>query len=196
MRRLLTGLAIAASLGLGFALPLSASGSDPSTPVPAPRGPTVGKQAQHDTAQLPHVESAPLPIEGIAGGYVFVPISPYRTYDSRNDAEGFLVGDESTFFEVLTDANLSPKIPAGAVAVSYNLTVVDTFGSGYLGLYPANVPWPGTSSINWSATGQTVANGGVVALGNRTQAGQIGVYCGPAANLYTDFLIDITGYYI
>ncbi|MGD9998194.1 MAG: hypothetical protein AB7L17_19245 [Ilumatobacteraceae bacterium] len=198
---MVTAITITTTLALGFALPLGASGPAPS-PLPsrpAPTGPPPDKQA------LPWQPSASAPdpdgvtAAGIAGGYVFVPISPYRTYDSRDyePEVGYMLGGDTVYFEVLTSSNGTPMIPANAVAVSYNLTVTNTYGSGFLGLFPANVTsWPGTSSINWTAAGQTIANGGVVSLGTRSAPGQLSVYCGPAANLGTDFLIDITGYYI
>src|SRR5262249_3863911 len=48
--------------------------------------------------------------------------------------------------------------PATASAAVINLTVTETENSGFLAVFPANVPWPGNSSINWSASNQNIAN--------------------------------------
>ena len=51
-----------------------------------------------------------------------------------------------------------------------------------------------TSTINWDAPGKTLANGGTVKLdANR----QVKVFCSdPAAISSTEFILDITGYYL
>lgn len=134
---------------------------------------------------------------GIAGGYVYVPVNPYRTFDSRSYTNGFLPGGWAMYFDVITDASGAARIPSNAVAVTYNLAVTNTAGSGFLGIYPANIGWPGNASINWMASGTTLSNGGTVAIGFGDAAGQIEVYAGPAAaGVGTDFVIDITGYYV
>jgi hypothetical protein len=135
--------------------------------------------------------------EGIAGGYVFVPINPYRTFDSRDYADGYMLGGDTTWFDVLTDSHGTPQIPSNAVAVTYNLAIVDTSGSGFLAIYPADINWPGNASINWTGPGTTLSNGGTVAIGYYTAPGQVEIYCGPALwTTGTDFVVDITGYYI
>lgn len=133
---------------------------------------------------------------GVAGGYVFVPINPYRTLDSRAYSDGFMIGGDTWYFDVLTDANGVTQIPATAVAVTYNLAIVDTVGSGFVAVYPADINWPGNASINWTTTGTTLSNGGTVAIGFLDAPGQIEVYVGPALPIGTDFVIDITGYYL
>ncbi len=132
----------------------------------------------------------------VSGG-TFVPINPYRTFDSRPFADGFLFPGEEVYFEVITDVNGIPQIPEGATAVSYNLTATGTLGAeGYLAVFPADINWPGNSSINWFGSSLSIANGGVVALGNLDGPGQISVYCGGVPMTGTDFIVDITGYYI
>ncbi len=134
--------------------------------------------------------------EGIAGGFVFVPVNPFRTWDSRDTGLGRLPGGFVNRFTVLTDVNDIQQIPVEAIAVTYNLTVTDTLGAGYLALYPVDIDWPGNSSINWTTNGQTIANGGTVAIGNfEGVIGGIEVYNGPSSP-GTHFIIDITGYFI
>jgi hypothetical protein len=134
--------------------------------------------------------------DGIAGGYVFVPINPYRTFDSRQYQNGFQFGGHEVYFDVITNTNGVQQIPSDAVAVTYNLAVDNTTGSGFLSVYPADINWPGNASINWTTTGTTLSNGGTVAIGFLDAPGQIAVYVGPELLIGTDYVIDITGYYI
>ena len=138
----------------------------------------------------------PARTEMVASGYLFVPINPFRTFDSRAYPDGFMRARDTWFFDVLTDQVGSPMIPAAAVAVTYNLTVVGTRGGGYCALYPADINWPGNSSINWTQAGQTIANGGTVAIGFFDAAGQVEIYCDSTGGFAgTDFILDITGFY-
>ena len=49
-------------------------------------------------------------------------------------------------------------VPAGALAAVINLTVTETEQGGFVAVFPANSTWPGNSSINWSTSGQNLAN--------------------------------------
>ena len=93
---------------------------------------------------------------------------------------------------VVTSANV---VPAGATAVAYNLTVTQTAGAGFLSVTPGSPTAPSspptTSSINWSGDGANLANGLAVKL---DASRQIRVRCGGGGS--TDFVIDVTGYYI
>jgi len=150
-----------------------------------------------DSTFVPSPTEVILPdVAAVSSGYTFVPITPFRTFDSRSYIDGFMLGGDEIYFDVLTDQNNIPKIPSNAMAVTYNLTVTSTGGSGYLAIYPGNTTWPGNSSINWTLTGQTLANGGTVAVGYFDAIGQIRILCGPLGFLGTDFLLDITGYFI
>jgi hypothetical protein len=133
----------------------------------------------------------------LTAGATFVPVNPYRSFDSRVYTDGLMLWNEEVIFDVITDVNGNPRIPSDAVAVTYNLTVTGTFGvKGFLAVYPGDILWPGNSSINWFAPEIDLANGGVVALGNWNGPGEIAVYCGNVFETATDFIIDITGYYL
>lgn len=178
--------------GGGSLLTSSLSSAAPSPPPPVERVIT-----DH---QVPTPKAAPADAtsftEGVAGGYVFVPINPFRTWDSRLTGYGRLPGGMVDRFTVLTDMDNVQRIPVEAVAVTYNLTVDATLGAGYLALYPVDIVWPGNSSINWSASNTTLANGGTVAIGDwGGVVGGIEVYNGPSSP-GTHFIVDITGYYI
>jgi hypothetical protein len=98
--------------------------------------------------------------------------------------------------DVVTDVDGQLMIPQDAKAVTYNLTIADTQGAGYLGIFPANVDWPGNSSINWWQSGLLLANGGAVGLGVSfvtNLAGSVALHAGGPGS--TAFIVDITGYY-
>jgi hypothetical protein len=200
MKRTLTGLAVAGIVALGLAIPSSAAPSLSPSAGDAAGRPAVGDEPakllqRHDASDTRRAQVPPK-VEGIAGGFVYVPITPYRTVDSRSYAEGFMVGGDEVYFTVLTDENNVPRVPNTAVAVTYNLTVDGTVGAGYCALFPGSANWPGNSSINWTASRQTIANGGTVAIDFFDAFGQVSVFCGPGVTAGTDFILDITGYYI
>lgn len=80
----------------------------------------------------------------------------------------------------------------GARSAVVNLTVTDTEGAsgGFVAMFPADVAWPGNSSINWSGPDQNVANGVIVAL---DAAGAVKIRGGAAR---TNVVIDRIGFMI
>ena len=87
---------------------------------------------------------------------------------------------------------LTPELPAGASLALVNLTVTNTEGFGFLTLYPAGQTAPGTSSINWYTTGQTVANSATVAV---SAGGAVAIHGGGAGAAKADVIVDLLGYY-
>ena len=81
-------------------------------------------------------------------------------------------------------------IPPEADAVALNITVTQPTDGGHLTLYPAGVPVPLASTINYRA-GQTRANNSIVPMGINDS---IAVFCGQPAGT-THFLIDVVGYF-
>jgi hypothetical protein len=73
-----------------------------------------------------------------------------------------------------------------AVTVDGNVTAVNAVGRGYLTLWPATVPQPGTSSINFPIS-SSLANGVTVAL---STAGVVNIF----ASQTTDVIFDATGF--
>ena len=121
-------------------------------------------------------------------------------YDSRSAAPtpGKLATGANRVVSVADGRNLTTGavtvpglVPAGARAIAYNVTVVDTEGRGFVSVNPGDVTAFAASSINWATAGQVVANAGIVALSfDRI----IKVFCGGTGG--THFIIDITGYYL
>jgi len=198
MNRKLAVVALAAVLSVGGVSLVSALPGDPAPARDTPSGPDPVKplhQKQGDPSVAETIGDVP---EGIAGGYVFVPINPYRTIDSRDYSDGYLQAGNEVYFDVLVDYNNQPRIPAEAVAVTFTLTATNTTGGGgYLAIFPADIVWPGNSTINWSTDGTTIATSGTVKLGNYDAPGQISVLHGPGGRVGgVDYIVDITGYYI
>ena len=128
-------------------------------------------------------------------------ISPVRVYDSRLPAPtpGKLSTGTSRVVSIKdsrdpnTGAVLVPDIvPAGATAVIGNLTITKTVGSGgFLSVVPGDATVSSGSSINWFGPNQDLANSLTAKL-DATR--QVKVFCG--GDSATDFVIDVTGYYL
>lgn len=126
-----------------------------------------------------------------------IPISPTRVYDSRRGTGGGpLAGGQDRLvsvangIDIVTGALATENlVPAGATAIQYNLTIVNTVATGYLQVAPGDATFITSSSINWTGSGQIAANGLMVKLdGNR----QVRAF---ASGGSTDFVIDVLGYY-
>jgi hypothetical protein len=137
---------------------------------------------------------------GVAGG--FHPLTPGRVYDSRqaNPANGPISAGQNRTISVADrrDALLSTGavveanfVPAGATAVAANVTITQTAGSGYLVFNPGGNTTVGASTINWKADNQDIANGVILTL---DAARQLTIVAGGGGS--TDFIVDITGYYL
>jgi hypothetical protein len=128
----------------------------------------------------------------------YVAVTPYRAYDSRwgGGLGRMLAGtnrrlntDQS--HDAVGATLLTNLVPLGATAVTFNLTLADTAGSGFLAVVPGDATGFSASTINWFTDGQILANASSVGIDSlRT----IKVFSGGGGS--TDFLIDITGYYI
>lgn len=134
----------------------------------------------------------------IAPATEFIPITPYRAYDSRLagvPTPGVLARLTSRTVGVRDAINgagavaTAGVIPADARAITYNLTVTGTTGDNYLAVAPGAAVSSPASAINFAA-GQTLANAATVAL----DAGAVKVFCGDNVGS-AHFIIDVTGYY-
>ncbi len=136
---------------------------------------------------------------GMQPAAAFVPITPYRAYDSRNAAvpnPGVIAPNTSRVVNIVNAISeagtiITPNvIPSTARAITYNLTATLTTGDNYLAVTPGLAPSTTVSAINFAAN-RTVANAATVSLDN----GNIKVFCGGGTGS-THFIIDVTGYYI
>lgn len=123
----------------------------------------------------------------------FYTLDPCRVADTR-DAAGNSGGPalQANTTRTFPAAGLC-GIPADAVAIAINVTVVGETDTGDLRLYPAGGSTPTASTINFAAN-HVRANNAIVPLGT---GGQIDVRCDmPAGSVgTTHFLFDVSGYF-
>jgi hypothetical protein len=123
----------------------------------------------------------------VAGFYTLVPCRVADTRDAVGPYGGpALAGLTSRAFVMAGPCSIPPEADALAV----NVTVTEPTAGGHLTVYPAGVPLPLASTINYSA-GQTRANNAIVPLGTNDS---VVVFCGQPSGT-THFLIDVVGYF-
>lgn len=120
-------------------------------------------------------------------------VAPRRAYDSRFldgivSAGGSRLVSVAEGIDVETGLSTGALVPAGATSVFMNLTVVNTVRRGFLSAAPGSAVTATASSINWSASGQVLANGTMSTLDDERQ---LRVFAGGGD---TDFIVDVTGY--
>lgn len=131
------------------------------------------------------VVEAPVVVSGGANLYL---VTPCRVIDTRS-ADGPRGGPAL--------ANLATRvvqmtgvcgIPSNAIAVAANITAVSPVTTGFLSLFPSDIAWPGSSTMNYRAN-KTRANNAILRL---SPAGQTSVYNNGSTQ---HFIIDVTGYF-
>jgi hypothetical protein len=122
-------------------------------------------------------------------GLRLAPVRPsVRKYDTRAPAAGGKMSVGQT-----RNVSLLPQVPAGAKAALLNVTVASTEGfSGFLTLYAAGTPRPGTSNIKWALPNLNLANAATVAV---SPASAISIFCGGSPNNRAHVIVDLVGYY-
>jgi len=127
-------------------------------------------------------------LEDLTGAH-FYPLTPDRLLDTRNQIglDGKLTAYNPE--ELVTAARVG--IPADAMAVSGNLTVVSQSKKGYVAMTRTPTATPSTSTINFPV-GDTRANGVTGPLGN---PGTVGLVYAAPAGATTHLILDITGYF-
>jgi hypothetical protein len=142
-------------------------------------------------------------VAGPATAGAFHAVTPFRVYDSRagQPLAGPIANGQNRSVSVADSRDLNTgvvitanAVPAGATAISCNLTVVNTLGGGFLTINPGGVTTPGAASVNWTAAGQ-VLNNGIIAAINATSR-QVTIVCGGGTGARTDVVLDVTGYYL
>jgi hypothetical protein len=116
----------------------------------------------------------------------FVPQAPVRLLDTRDGSGTSKLQGELTPEVPLVVPVGSAGVPSAAVAVALNITAVAPNQDAYVRVAPCG-DQPLVSSVNARA-GDTVANAGVVAVGD---GDAVCVF----ANAPTDVLLDVTGWY-
>lgn len=122
----------------------------------------------------------------------FNPLVPFRVCDTRSGtgtpySTGVKRGPASTLtVDVVGVAGLA--IPTGATAVVGNLTAVAPTSATYLTVYPADVPRPGTSTLNTPAGG-SLSNQVTAKI---SAAGELKIYNHTGS---THVILDIAGFF-
>ncbi len=120
----------------------------------------------------------------------FVPVAPYRLFDSRTPGP---FGVEKPYAGATISTRVvgtgTPAVPPNAVAVALNVTVTEADGSGYLTSFPAGADVPLASLENFTA-GTTAPNFTVAPVGAQ---GKVSFYVHGSAS---HVLADVTGYFV
>ncbi len=180
-----TGSSVTGDLANGGAVP------DITASCKLPTGTYTALAHMYDAAGKVTTTTRQFTVPAIVPGATYYAISPGRVLDSRS---GFGAG----LFHSRTKQSFQVTglwgVPAGAVAVTGNVTVVGQTAAGYVTVAPSltSGSQPLTSTINFPA-GDIRANGVTVALG---AAGKLDAmyWTGNAANT-TQVLFDVTGYF-
>ncbi|MFL6463236.1 MAG: tail fiber domain-containing protein, partial [Bryobacteraceae bacterium] len=120
----------------------------------------------------------------------FVSMPPCRVIETRDPNFGAfgppgLAANSSRDFAIPA----SPcGVPSGALAYSFNITVIPHGSLPYLTMWPTGQNQPGVSTLN-SFSGSVVANAAIVPAGTN---GSVSVYV--AGN--TELIVDINGYFV
>jgi hypothetical protein len=122
-------------------------------------------------------------------GSDLVPLNPARLLDTRsgNGLSGPFVSHVPRSFQVTGRGG----VPAGAVAVTGNLTVTGQTSKGYVFLGPTAPANPTSSTLN-VPLGDTRANGVTVKLSSTGMLGA--VFVGTASTKTASLIFDVTGY--
>jgi hypothetical protein len=123
-------------------------------------------------------------------GSTYHPLSPTRILDSRNGTGGIsspLSSHVAATFQVT-----GSLVPAGATAITGNLTVTGQTSLGFLFLGPSAADNPTSSTLNFPV-GDDRANAVTVALSG---AGRLSVtYAAPTLGPTAHVILDVTGYF-
>ena len=120
--------------------------------------------------------------------------TPKRVYDSRPGQPPAGVGPKvplaASSARTVDLKENSSAVPAGATAVLVNLIATGTTSAvgGFMSIYRNGIAFPGTSNLNWSGPGQTVAVTTITAVDGQAR-------CALYAGGVTDVVVDVLGYY-
>lgn len=135
---------------------------------------------------------------GVRNTAAFVPVTPYRCYDSRVMGTTLpLAPNSSRTIDVTKKIDASTgavigsgMIPSTARAVTFNMVAAGATGGNYFAAVAGNVVSSSTAHINFNTQTPTVANAGTVDL----FAGTLKAICGGGSGS-AHCIVDITGYY-
>ena len=115
----------------------------------------------------------------------FVATDPTRVLDTREPSSPI----KTLGFGSNVTLSLASVVPADALAVSLNVTVVNGTGSSFLVVYPTGTTKPTASNINW-ADSQAHGNAVNVKLGTNSSIDIFNL------NGTVDVIVDVSGFYV
>ena len=171
--------------------PLAVAQMDPDLDHPA----SDGDPYYRSLVAMPGLTTAQV-ISGAAAPFVaqsgsYYPITPTRVVDTRMGAvgpTGTITARGTTNYQI---AGLN-GIPSNAIGITANVTVTGQQANGWLYIAPTIDTAPTSSTINVKV-GDNRANGVTVGLSPR---GTVAVWYGASAAKTTNFIIDVTGYFL
>jgi len=125
------------------------------------------------------------------GGIRLLP-TPQRAYSSTDVGPGTRINQGET--RTIPLAGVVPGVPGNALGIVLNLTVHQTLSGGNLTAFPAGSTPPNTSSVNWFATGQQLANAATIGVGTGGALSFRADAAVPPGSPATHFIVDVTGY--
>ena len=139
-------------------------------------------------------------ISGSTTAGAFHAIAPARVFDSRAAQPGYgvIANNSNRTVSVahkrdntgsITTSNI---VPEGATAIAANLTVTGTSGTNNFCLNPGSDTSHPASTINWFGSGQSLANGVILAIDSNRLVTIVAGGQGGSAHL----IIDVTGYWL
>ncbi len=126
-------------------------------------------------------------------GATYYPLTPRRVLDSRDGTGGLAGPFHSHVARSVQVVGAASGVPAGASAVTGNLTVTGQTSSGYLYVGPDAINDPASSTLNFPASDDR-ANSVTVAL---SAAGSLSItYAAPSLGPTAHVIFDLTGYFV
>ncbi len=120
-------------------------------------------------------------------------VTPVRVFDSRITPVAFGGGKIAAGNAVGVPVSAATLDGSNVSVAFVNCTITQTENAGFLLIHASDatgeVPLPATSNINWSQSGQTLANLVVTAVGDENY---ISIFCGGVGR--THFIIDLQAY--
>ena len=128
------------------------------------------------------------------GGATYVPIDPLRVLDSRVPlgVTGIFTASTPKTFTVAGFSSTGGTIPAGAIAVTGNVTVTGQTAAGYVSITTTATATPRSSTLNFPL-GDTRANNLTASLASN---GTLSAVYKAAAGKKAHILFDVTGYFL
>jgi hypothetical protein len=126
----------------------------------------------------------------------FVPVTPCRLFDFRSGTDNVGAkstplgpGDSNRWTQLVWGSNGDCSVPTSAIGVSMNVTIANPTRQSNLRIFPADVPTPHASNLNWLAGQSPTPNKVDVKL---SPDGKFKLF---NFNGTVDVLADVVGYY-